>query len=611
MRVQWRDIDSKTYEDMISALISTIYSDAQRIDGTSGDGGRDIQIRDGNSLHIFECKLFTGRLSRARPNRRSQVEESLKTAATLAPHTWSLVVPIDPNPQELEWFEGLQEKYAFSLRWLGLTWLDSQMAKFPAIPRYFLFDGDNEAMRALREINQERAALSAGVPDAIERLRTLRDRLDEVSPHYRLDIALEGESVRVSVFPKYRGAELDEPITVSGSFVFRKEPADEAMLKRLQQVFDYGGDIAVSDKNLSGFRLNAPAGLAHELSEGTLILSSHLVPEGLPLRFMLTLRDSDGRHLASLPGNFTERVVGRRGATLKGSDLTSAFSITSVIDTEDRSIRHTFNFSVPSGLLPGALLPVLRFATHLHSPNTMSVQLVEAQEDDVAVGEQDLPPEPLISPRALHLIEDLDFIQGKLGVFFPVPDELTQEDRIAIADASSLLRDGHVAARGDVLTMHLEPSADVRGLLAQEEPFQILQTGTSYNFTVAGRTLTIRPVRIHCSSVKILNRQQIESAQDPQSLTFVRFDVGGGPRSIILEPATGVQEDAPRPVVSRRPDPQAEWWTTSDIAEYLGVRVGTISSYRKRGQMPLPDKTVGRTHLWRPTRIIEWNQSRT
>ena len=46
-----------------------------------------------------------------------------------------------------------------------------------------------------------------------------------------------------------------------------------------------------------------------------------------------------------------------------------------------------------------------------------------------------------------------------------------------------------------------------------------------------------------------------------------------------------------------------QWWTTTDVAEYLGVRVGTVSSYRQRGQMPAPDQTIGRTHMWAPTII--------
>jgi hypothetical protein len=58
------------------------------------------------------------------------------------------------------------------------------------------------------------------------------------------------------------------------------------------------------------------------------------------------------------------------------------------------------------------------------------------------------------------------------------------------------------------------------------------------------------------------------------------------------------------------PDPDTDWWTTTDVADYLGVSVGTVSSYRARGQMPAPDRTIGRTHVWSPRRIIEWHDNR-
>lgn len=62
--------------------------------------------------------------------------------------------------------------------------------------------------------------------------------------------------------------------------------------------------------------------------------------------------------------------------------------------------------------------------------------------------------------------------------------------------------------------------------------------------------------------------------------------------------------------VTKGPDSSADWWTTSDVAAYIGVLVGTISSYRKRTQMPAPDAKIGRTHVWKPARIIEWHRSR-
>ncbi|WP_155245988.1 helix-turn-helix transcriptional regulator [Salinispora arenicola] len=58
------------------------------------------------------------------------------------------------------------------------------------------------------------------------------------------------------------------------------------------------------------------------------------------------------------------------------------------------------------------------------------------------------------------------------------------------------------------------------------------------------------------------------------------------------------------------PDITAEWWTTSDVAAYLGVKVATVTNYRKRGQMPEPDATIGRTHVWRPRRVMTWHESR-
>ncbi|MGL4177525.1 MAG: NUDIX domain-containing protein [Dermatophilaceae bacterium] len=55
----------------------------------------------------------------------------------------------------------------------------------------------------------------------------------------------------------------------------------------------------------------------------------------------------------------------------------------------------------------------------------------------------------------------------------------------------------------------------------------------------------------------------------------------------------------------------SELWTTTEVARYLGVRPGTVSAYRHRGQMPAPAQTLGeRTHLWEAATIREWNARR-
>jgi predicted DNA-binding transcriptional regulator AlpA len=62
--------------------------------------------------------------------------------------------------------------------------------------------------------------------------------------------------------------------------------------------------------------------------------------------------------------------------------------------------------------------------------------------------------------------------------------------------------------------------------------------------------------------------------------------------------------------MSTAPDPTSEWWTTSEVAAYLGLNVATVSAYRARGQMPKPDMTLGRTHVWHPGTIITWHEGR-
>lgn len=54
-----------------------------------------------------------------------------------------------------------------------------------------------------------------------------------------------------------------------------------------------------------------------------------------------------------------------------------------------------------------------------------------------------------------------------------------------------------------------------------------------------------------------------------------------------------------------------ELWNTTEVARFLGVKPGTVSAYRHRGQMPPPTQTVGtRTHLWDAEVIRAWHAER-
>lgn len=55
---------------------------------------------------------------------------------------------------------------------------------------------------------------------------------------------------------------------------------------------------------------------------------------------------------------------------------------------------------------------------------------------------------------------------------------------------------------------------------------------------------------------------------------------------------------------------EREQWTATDVAEYLGVRHGTVTSYKAREQMPPPDGHLGRTPWWWDDTIRAWNEAR-
>ena len=58
-----------------------------------------------------------------------------------------------------------------------------------------------------------------------------------------------------------------------------------------------------------------------------------------------------------------------------------------------------------------------------------------------------------------------------------------------------------------------------------------------------------------------------------------------------------------------------DWWSIEDVLTFLrsaGAPIGraTWGSYVSRGQAPSPDRTFGRSPVWRPEVIREWQAAR-
>jgi hypothetical protein len=539
--VHWDKVPQPTYDDMVAVLISTLHPASERLDGRGGDGGRDVQLRhDDGRLDLFELKSFTGRLG-WKPNRRSQVERSLKKAAQHNPDSWTLVVPIDHNKEELAWFDGLRRRYAFPLVWSGRTWLDKQMASHPAIVRYYLEGGDGEAMRLLRELHREQAKLAGGLPDALARLRILRQRIEEVSPHYRLDIAMAGDTITIQLRPCYRGAERDHPIVIDTVFAFPDTPAGQEAAQQLQRALDYGDQVVVEPDYVRDLRVDLPGRLGEAIPPSPRII---LGPAGESTPFRLdgraVISDPAGAPLGSLPMRFDRRQPGRRGGVLSGQDATGVLRLSMRVDHLDR--KGTVNFQIgppPDDLLPGALLPTLRLLQHLHAPNRLEVRVGAS----TFLHPSPLPPTKSISPAYIALLEDLERVQGVSHTVFPVPKELADDDVAAIRRAARLVAGERVPVGGGTVsaTITLTDPSCFEKLLVDDTPFAVAFTDGNCSETIAGVEVPLGPAIATLSWATVADRGELLAARPwhaDQQLA-VRFQPSPGVQLEILLASSG------------------------------------------------------------------------
>jgi hypothetical protein len=527
VRVRWEDLErTPLYEDMVSTLLSRLHPEAERIDGIGGDGGRDVQLRTAQRLDLFELKSFTGRLTARNPNRRRQVEESLRTAAGLQPDSWSLIVPIDHNKEELKWFDNLRREYPFPLRWYGRTWLDDQMAAFPDIQRYYIEGISDEVLELLRELTAEQGALGRGAEDAIARLDRLRTRLNELDPQYRFElmpgqaeIAMEafpqaamysqrqGEHgpVTIAVIPKYRDALRDRPILIRVDLRFPDTEIGQEAASRFRAFMDYGDGAIVDKDNVQEIDVEAPGGLGGTRRRGRLLVGP--VPaDGFALDARFRVFNEAGSQLASLPVRFSTAYGGQRGRTIAGQDATGVLHISVRFDETTRHVKVGIKVQPTRGLLPASLLAPLRLAHALHSPNTATVTVAEGDLWDPIP----MPDLNLVPSEYLELVEQLARLQTETNTPFPLPDEIDAED-VAMLHRLVRLFDGEpLAMKPDPGEFVLKPGASLpwKGQNKQEGLFALESEATQ---TLMGEEV---PLGL-CNIVIGPSRFEEETVPDP------------------------------------------------------------------------------------------------
>ena len=435
-RVRWEDVDRDTYEDMVAVLISRLHPTAQRIDGSGGDGGRDVQIPVEGGLEIFQLKSHTGRMG---SSRRRQVNNSLEAAARHNPVAWYLVVPIDPTPAELTWFENLTGDCPFPCHWRGKTWLDSHMADMPEIRRYYMEDARDEVLELIERANVENSAIQDGVPGAIERLRAIQTEVNQIDPHYLFYLSSQSDdSVAISVHTRYPGAENDSPIHVRPQFVFPDTPEGQQAQQDLQRSLEFGTTTTIPSEFVRQVTADFPAGLGGEYTGGPFTLGSSINDELPELTMFLQVRDNDGGIVAQLPLNLIDRSSGHRGAILTFTDTSRTVTTTLQLDSQTRRLDLNYQFHQPDEYNPFTLLPAVKLVASLEQGNQLMIVL-----DGQIAG----CGEPQFSQTFVRqasgfadFLEALTFLQASTGVYFDIQRDPTDDELVALETGVRLLR---------------------------------------------------------------------------------------------------------------------------------------------------------------------------
>lgn len=525
MTIPWDRIEPGTYEDMVSVLLQHLHPNAQRIDGKGGDAGRDLQLRDGGRLIIFELKSFSGRLE---GKRRTQVKDSLAKAALWKPHAWTLVVPINQSPAEEIWFDKLRKDYDFPLTWFGLTRLERELADRPSIQRYFLEDAHHEVVHLLTEMGQENAALT-GAPDAVRRLRNLHGRLNDIDPLFSYDLSVgaaasapvqpgvimswQVDDTRVDVREQFRGALDQRPITIRVNLGFGAD--DNVIREQVAQAFDFGEPVTIPEHIVEEFTIDAPAGLGGTFAGGVVTIGPAHVDAREPLQTTAVITDAAGKTVASLPITFTTHRSGQRGVILDGADESGCVTMTLVLDGQERRVSSTYRFE-PKELMPAALLPPVTWISSLGADHSVTLVL----KDDVSI-ELGTVPAPPDTDRMKDLVAALAHIQAETGRYFPMPKTLGPETLTAIEQSSRLLKGERLTGHWTAFDVTFKEGAAAELLQMIHDAGNALLVTAELTVTIGGHEVPLGTIATHYKTAR-LSEETVAALRAADDHTEVR-----------------------------------------------------------------------------------------
>ncbi|MFY1621341.1 hypothetical protein, partial [Micromonospora sp. WMMD736] len=403
---------------------------------------------------------------------------------------WYLTIPLDPTPENTEWFEEMAKAADFPCEWRGLAHIEGWAARYPDVVDYYLEGGRARLAEDLARFSAISTIAVAGGPAFTVddysnlnpgmlhgQLAALRDALNSRDPHFLYDIAISHKpqwpAPRAEGYPRLvastsrqlgdshvafhvmaRGAESlqERPITWTGAIAAEAGSVEAQELEEFR-VYGRPPSMPLEIKNLS---VDLPGGLGHEFESGRLTL---LQPDGGENAFdrKMSIVSPEDELKAEVIVTMNPPVTNHddTGVYNHGSDSSGFLTIETLARLGDKGFDITIRLGVddPSGYYPDQVEQPLAFLQHFSPPNRLRLAMLrgnsavlqeipQTSKDDDSARWHDL---------VLRYARALMAIQPYVSVELRMPD-LADED---IRDINGVLRAARLVS-GEAVTISWE-----------------------------------------------------------------------------------------------------------------------------------------------------------
>ncbi|WP_330478846.1 hypothetical protein OG301_29480 [Streptomyces platensis] len=520
MAIEWERVGQARFDRIVEALIHRLYdatATVRAVNGRGGDGGIDIDVRQGERLRIYQLKYYPDGLQGR--GRRPSIKKSFERAMDHDPYEWILVVPCTLTPGEQDFVEGLTEIRNVQIKVMNRAELDDRLATHHDIEASFARTQDDGGLLEYAKImNRERDILANGTVDLETRVAALGRVIDDIDPHWTLDFARRGNTIVQTLRGKHPRAHEVSPITIS--LKGRAAALDGALSAALERVVGFGlaEDLTLPPEAVEQLTVNGPEWLAHQFSNVSVTWRPRPLPLDAGKAVEMAFLSDDDAVIASYHGTLNTYGQGSTGRSL-AVDFDGA--CLQLMMPHDHNAASRLNFSLEvTDRETSTALRAIRLHKRLRIGGRFEISVEDRIVCSGIISKDETGDE---ANELSELIFDLEAVQRHCERYFPVPDEISARERILLRLARRLV-DGQCVINPFAKTLRFTLNGTGRSqLLELLGGGAIFVTRPDCPISIAGHTLDLGPVRIFHPHATVDDVDQARAAIDTDDFSGLQL----------------------------------------------------------------------------------------